>query len=90
MAFKADDTIYRLTELTTGKGGSRSKDFSHLLHLMRARVQVAVANAVGICMFGRNGKKAQKAMDQECELQEAFESGMPLGCLLADSVREEM
>ena len=81
--------IRQCTEHITGPEGPRAKGFSRLLHLQRARMQAAIANAVNLSLWGRTGTKARKEEKGARRLKEkAAEERMPVGCVLADAAGE--
>ena len=78
--------LYRCTERMMGPEGSQAKGFSRQLHLQRARMQAAIANAVNLCLWGR-GKKAEKDEKAARLLkEETAKDRLPERCVLADAV----
>lgn len=87
MAPRCQHIITLCTERIAGGGAAESRDFSHILHLTRARFQATVWKATSLCLVGRgpgkdvrDNERAAARLDRMAE-----ESFLPWRCVAEDT-----
>ena len=86
MGFHCRQLIKTCTErMVEQRSGESSGDLSRVLCLNRARFQAAVWKATALCLVGRRGKSAEKAVKDAEKRALAVEVTVPWICVATDS-----
>ena len=84
-AFQSHRTLYACAEKLVGEGGSKNPEFGRTLHLLRARVQAAVLDAVSLCLVARRGKEKDADDKATAKLREELDGAwVPWEAIVAD------